>query len=137
MVKPLITDVILLSKKSSTATKADLPNVMHLMDTLEAHREHCVGMAGNMIGFYKRVLVYRAGILNIPMLNPRITGHSKEYYEAEEGCLCLEGTRQVKRWQWITVSWQDLDFKKHQQTFSGFTAEIIQHEMDHFEGKLI
>ncbi len=127
---------MILSRKSTLATKDDLPVMLDLLDTLEANAECCVGMAANMIGINKRIIVFSAGILHIPMINPAITARSGAY-EAEEGCLSLEGVRKTTRFQSITVEYLDRGFKKQRQSFSGWTAQIIQHEIDHCDGILI
>ncbi len=127
---------MILSRKSTLATKDDLPVMLDLLDTLEANAECCVGMAANMIGINKRIIVFSAGILHIPMINPAITARSGAY-EAEEGCLSLDGVRKTTRFQSITVEYLDRGFKKQRQSFSGWTAQIIQHEIDHCDGILI
>lgn len=127
---------MILSRKSTLATKDDLPVMLDLLDTLEANAECCVGMAANMIGINKRIIVFSAGILHIPMINPAITARSGAY-EAEEGCLSLDGVRKTTRFQSITVEYLDRGFKKQSQSFSGWTAQIIQHEIDHCDGILI
>lgn len=127
---------MILSRKSTLAIKDDLPVMLDLLDTLEANAECCVGMAANMIGINKRIIVFSAGILHIPMINPAITARSGAY-EAEEGCLSLEGVRKTTRFQSITVEYLDRGFKKQRQSFSGWTAQIIQHEIDHCDGILI
>ena len=127
---------MILSRKSTLATKDDLPVMLDLLDTLEANAECCVGMAANMVGINKRIIVFSAGILHIPMINPAITARSGAY-EAEEGCLSLEGVRKTTRFQSITVEYLDRGFKKQRQSFSGWTAQIIQHEIDHCDGILI
>lgn len=107
---------MILSRKSTLATKDDLPVMLDLLDTLEANAECCVGMAANMIGINKRIIVFSAGILHIPMINPAITARSGAY-EAEEGCLSLEGVRKTTRFQSITVEYLDRGFKKQRQSF--------------------
>ena len=137
MIRELIHDPILLAKKSLPAVQADLPAAWDLLDTLTAHKNSCVGMAANMIGVHKTILVAAIGGKHIAMVNPKMTDHSKEVYETEEGCLSLDGVRPVKRYQFVTVEYLDHRFKRKKQTFRGFEAQIIQHEMDHFEGKII
>jgi len=136
MIKPINRDTTLLSQKSVPATKKDAEIITNLMDTLEFHKEHCVGMAANMIGENKRILVFQLGMIPIPMVNPVITKKSGKY-TVEEGCLSLDGERSAVRYKDIEVKYQDASFVSHTQTFTGFIAEIIQHEMDHFEGVLI
>ena len=137
MVKPIVKDVFLLQRKSVPATAADFPVARDLLDTLMANADRCVGMAANMIGVHKRIIVVSTGLLPLVMLNPRIVSHSTESYTAEEGCLSLTGTRTTQRWEEIEVAYQDTQMQTKQQTFSGFVAQIIQHEIDHCEGILI
>ena len=136
MVKPIVRDTFFLSQKSDKATKADLPIAQDLEDTLRASTNHCVGMAANMIGYRKSIIIVTIGMANVVMINPVITAKS-EPYEIEEGCLSLSGTRKTTRYYTVTVEYLDKKFEKHVQTFSGFTAQIIQHECDHLEGILI
>lgn len=138
MVREIMKDPIFLAKKSSDATKEDLPVAMDLIQTLVAHRHECVGMAANMIGVSKRIIVFydENDGQNKVMLNPVITARKGEY-DAEEGCLSLPGTRKARRWQEITVKYCDMAFKEHSDRFSGFTAQIIQHEIDMTNGILI
>ena len=136
MVRPIIHDPLFLAQKSEPATTEDLQIVTDLMETLQANREHCVGMAANMLGEKKRIIAFYNGPILMTMLNPKITGKTGEY-ETEEGCLSLSGVKKTKRYQRITVSWQDQQMRLRTNTFQGFTAQIIQHEIDHCEGKLI
>ena len=136
MVKPIVRDMIFLGQKSETATKADAHVAIDLQDTLAAHRAGCVGMAANMIGYKKRTIIVSMGIVNLVMNNPVIISKSGEY-EAEEGCLSLEGTRKTTRYRDIEVEYEDTSFKKQKQKFTGFPAQIVQHEMDHLEGIII
>ncbi len=136
MIRPIIHDPLFLGQKSVPATEADRQIITDLQDTLRAHLDHCVGMAANMIGERKRIIIFCAGPLQRVMINPRLTACSGEY-EAEEGCLSLAGTRRTKRYAKITVRFQDESFRSHTGTFEGFTAQIIQHEIDHCEGILI
>ena len=136
MVRPVCRDTFLLSQKSTPATPADLPTVRDLVDTLEANRERCVGMAANMIGVLRRFIAVVDGEGILVMLNPEIVKSAKPY-RTEEGCLSLEGTRPVRRFGSIKVRWQDEEFRVRIRTFEGFTAEIIQHEIDHLDGILI
>ena len=136
MIKPIIHDTFFLSQKSDPAAAADLPIVKDLRDTLAAHRSECVGMAANMIGIKKRIIVFCKGNRQMVMVNPEITAKFGEY-ETEEGCLSLPGVRKTKRYRKINVKYQDPEFRIHTGTYDGFTAQIIQHEIDHLEGILI
>lgn len=136
MVKDIVRDTFFLNQKSDEAAKVDLPIVQDLEDTLRSNRDRCVGMAANMIGYRKRIIIVATGFADIVMINPVITGKN-EPYEAEEGCLSLPGTRKTTRYKTITVDYLDKKFEKHTQTFSGYIAQIIQHECDHLEGILI
>ena len=137
MVRQLIHDPFLLARKSAPATKEDLPIGQDLLDTLNAHRESCVGMAANMIGQLKRIIVFDNGGVPTLMFNPEIVKASGEY-ETEEGCLSLlGGPRKTKRYQKIKVQYQTESFQTRLKTFEGWTAQIIQHEIDHCNGILI
>ena len=136
MNKPIVRDAFFLNQKSDEATKVDLPIAQDLEDTLRSNRDSCVGMAANMIGYRKRIIIVAAGFVDIVMINPVITVKS-EPYETEEGCLSLQGTRKTTRYKTITVDYLDKKFEKHTQSFSGYLAQIIQHECDHLEGILI
>lgn len=136
MIKPIVRDAFFLNQKSEEATKADLPIAQDLEDTLRANRERCVGMAANMIGYRKKIIIVATGFADLVMINPVITAKS-DPFEAEEGCLSLPGTRKTTRYKSITVRYQDKKFAEHTQTFSGFIAQIIQHECDHLQGILI
>lgn len=136
MIKPIVKDVLFLRQKSEEATKNDVAVIDDLTDTLRANLDHCVGLAGNMIGAKKRILVFTVGNLIVPMINPVILKKEK-LYETEESCLSLTGVRRTKRYEIIEVEYLDRNFKKQMQVFTGFTAQIIQHEMDHFEGVII
>ncbi len=136
MEKQIVRDTFFLNQKSEEATKADLPVAQDLEDTLRANRERCVGMAANMIGYRKRIIIVATGFADIVMINPVITAKS-EPYETEEGCLSLPGTRKTTRYKNITVSYLDKKFVMYTQDFSGWIAQIIQHECDHLEGILI
>lgn len=137
MVKELIHDPILLARKSLPANKEDLPAIQDLLDTIQAHRETCVGMAANMIGLCKRIIVFDDnGTLSV-MLNPEILKASGEY-ETEESCLSLlGGPRKTKRFQKIKVRYQNTELQTRLKTYEGWTAQIIQHEIDHCNGVLI
>lgn len=136
MVKEIVKDPIFLSMKSAAATKEDLPIAQDLLDTLAAHREGCVGMAANMIGELKRIIVFDNDGTDMVMFNPEIVKCS-DVYSAEEGCLSLPGVRMTMRYQSIKVRYQNADFAVRLKTFTGWTAQIIQHEIDHCNGILI
>ena len=136
MIKPIVKDVFFLGQKSEEATKEDLPVGQDLQDTLSANRERCVGMAANMIGVKKRIIIVNIGFMNVVMYNPVILKKDTPY-ETEEGCLSLEGVRKTTRYQNIEVEYQDVSWKKQRQKFSGWTAQIIQHEVDHLSGIII
>lgn len=136
MIKAVVKDILFLEQKSELATKDDVEVINDLIDTLRANLDHCVGMAANMIGVKKRILVFSVGEMIIPMVNPVILKKDIPY-EAEESCLSLEGFRKTTRYEKIEVEYLDRNFKKHKQVFTGFTAQIIQHEVDHFEGIII
>ncbi|WP_294173463.1 peptide deformylase [uncultured Clostridium sp.] len=137
MIKPIVKDVVFLGQKSEDATKADINVINDLVDTLKANLDACVGMAANMIGVKKRILVFTiGGSIIVPMVNPVII-KKENRYEIEESCLSLTGFRKTTRYEKIEVEYLDKDFKKKKQVFSGFTAQIIQHEIDHFEGIII
>lgn len=137
MVKPLMHDPIFLARKSAPATRDDLPVAQDLLDTLVAHKETCVGMAANMIGVCKRIIAFDNEGTYMVMLNPEIVKSSGEY-DTEESCLSLlGGPRKCKRYQKIKVQYQTLDFQTRLKTFTGWTAQIIQHEIDHCNGILI
>lgn len=137
MVKSLVHDPIFLAQKSAPATRDDLPIAQDLLDTLAAHKETCVGMAANMIGVCKRVIAFDNEGTYMVMLNPEIVKCSGEY-EAEESCLSLlGGPRKCRRYQKIKVQYQTLEFQTRLKTFTDWTAQIIQHEIDHCNGVLI
>ena len=136
MVKEIVKDPIFLSLKSAAATKEDLPIAQDLLDTLAAHREGCVGMAANMIGELKRIIVFDNDGTDMVMFNPEIVKYS-DAYSTEEGCLSLSGIRKTRRYQSIKVRYQNADFAVRLKTFTGWTAQIIQHEIDHCNGILI
>lgn len=136
MIRPIIRDTIFLSQKSDPAAESDKQTVIDLTDTLKAHSHECVGMAANMIGVKKRIIVFSVDIIQVVMINPVILKKSKPY-ETEEGCLSLNGVRKTKRYNKIEVSYLDINLKKQRQKYSGFTAQIIQHEIDHCDGILI
>jgi len=137
MVRELMHDPIFLAQKSRPATKDDLGVAQDLLDTLIHHKDSCVGMAANMIGVAKRIIVFDCEGSYMTMLNPEILKVSGEY-ETEEGCLSLlGGPRKTKRYQKIKVRYQNLQMQTRLKTFEGWTAQIIQHEIDHCSGILI
>jgi len=136
MVKNIVKDVFFLSMKSSPATVADAQTAQDLIDTLISNKEHCVGLAANMIGVRKNIIVFEDNSVSTIMYNPVIT--KKELpYQTEEGCLSLKGVRPTIRFGRITVEFQDAAFKKQTKSYEGFTAQIIQHEIDHLSGIII
>ena len=136
MIQPIMKDPIFLAQKSVPATKEDLPVAQDLLDTLTAHKDGCVGMAANMIGVSKHIIAFDNEGKYMVMFNPEIVKRS-ELYEAEEGCLSLTGTRKAKRYRSIKVQYQNDQFQTRFKTFTGWTAQIIQHEIDHCNGVLI
>ena len=136
MVRDICKDEGFLAQKAQPATLDDLDTARDLLDTLIAHKAGCVGMAANMIGINKRTIAFDNEGDYMVMLNPVIVKQSGPY-EAEEGCLSLTGTRKTKRFQTIKVQWQNEKLQTRLKTFTGWTAEIIQHEIDHCEGILI
>ena len=136
MIREIMRDESFLAQKAEPATLEDLPVAQDLLDTLEANKERCVGMAANMIGFNKRIIVFDNEGTYMVMFNPEIIKRS-DPYQAEEGCLSLEGTRPAKRWQSIKVRYQNEKFQERFKTFTSWTAQIIQHEVDHCEGIII
>ena len=136
MVRKICKDTFFLSRKAEPATASDLEAAQDLLDTLAAHKDGCVGMAANMIGINKRIIVFDNDGEYMVMFNPVIIRHSTAY-EAEEGCLSLTGTRKATRFQTIKVQWQNEKFQTRCKNFTGWTAEIIQHEIGHCEGVLI
>ena len=136
MIKPIIRDVFFLSQKSDPATKADLQVGIDLQDTLKANQSRCVGMAANMIGVTKRVIIVNLGPVNLVMYNPVIVKKDGPY-ETEEGCLSLDGVRKTTRYQNIEVEYTDASWKKQRIKLSGWPAQICQHEIDHLSGIVI
>ncbi len=135
MVRNIIKDIFIF-KKAEEATEADLSIAKDLMDTLNANKAICVGMAANMIGFNKRIITFMTPFGASVLINPYIVKKSGEY-ETEEGCLSLVGTRKTKRYEKITVEYMDMSFKSRKADFTGYVAQIIQHEIDHCEGIVI
>ena len=136
MVREIVHDPVLLSMKSTEAGPKDTKIAEDLIDTLKAHLGECVGMAANMIGERKRIIAIAKGPMIVAMMNPKII-RGYEEYEAEEGCLSLEGTRKVKRYRSIRLKWQDMQMKEHIGILDGFQAQIVQHEVDHCNGILV
>ncbi|MGN1388794.1 MAG: peptide deformylase [Bulleidia sp.] len=136
MIRSIEKDPVFLSVPSAPAGKEDLAIVRDLLDTMAAHEHDCLGMAANMIGFQKQIICVRNGPVLLALINPVIV-RKQGSYEAEEGCLSLSGTRKTRRFQKISVKYQDAFLKTHQQDFSGLAAEVIQHECDHLKGILI
>jgi len=136
MIRPIMKDPIFLAQKSAPAGKEDLPVAQDLVDTLLAHREGCVGMAANMIGVAKRIIAFDNEGSVMVMFNPEIVKQSQPY-NTQEGCLSLEGIRDTKRYGSIKVRYENEAFQTRLKTFTGWTAQIIQHEIDHCNGILI
>lgn len=136
MVKPIVRDVFFLGQKSEPATKDDLQVGRDLMDTLRANRERCVGMAANMIGVKKNIIIVNMGMIDVVMFNPVLTKKDIPY-ETEEGCLSLDGVRPTTRYQNIEVEYYDFMWKKKKQKLTGWAAQICQHEIDHLQGRII
>ena len=140
MVRDIVKDesfLSFLSQKSEKATTEDIGIASDLLDTLKAHAHHCVGLAANMIGERKRIIAVKDRETYLAMLNPEIVKKSAKQYKVTEGCLSLDGERETVRYDWIEVKYRNMDFRKQKQKFSGFTAQIIQHEIDHCNGILI
>ena len=136
MIRDICRDEFFLAQKSEPATPEDLPVAADLLDTLKHHRGECVGMAANMIGVSRRIIAFDDGGTYMVMFDPEIVKRSGPY-EAEEGCLSLTGIRRARRWQTIKVRWKNEKFQERLKTFTGWTAQIIQHEIDHCEGIVI
>jgi len=136
MIKTVVHDQARLAQKSRPATKADAATVTDLLDTLKANSENCVGMAANMIGVNLRIIVVDMGVIPVAMVNPVIIKKSGAY-TTQEGCLSLPGERPTTRYQSIDVDFLNQNFQKQHQTFTGFVAQIIQHEVDHCNGIII
>lgn len=136
MVKNIVRDVFFLSQKSEPATKADMQVAIDLQDTLQANREGCVGLAANMIGVKKNIIIVNMGFVDVIMFNPVITKKDSPY-ETEEGCLSLNGLRKTTRYENIEVEYYDMQWKKQKVKLSGWTAQICQHECDHLKGIII
>ncbi|MCD8232216.1 MAG: peptide deformylase [Clostridiales bacterium] len=135
-VKPIMKKVLFLSQKAESATSADKQVAIDLLDTLQAHKDGCVGMAANMIGVNKAIIAVNMGMMNVIMFNPKIVKKAGAF-ETQEGCLSLSGVRKCTRYREIEVTYQDMNFKTQRQKFSGWIAQIIQHEVDHLSGIII
>ena len=136
MIRQVVKDVMILSRKSVPAEKQDIPIGKDLLDTLFANAAACVGMAANMIGINKRIIVVNTGVMNIAMFNPVIESRSGRY-ETQEGCLSLSGLRPTVRYQSISVSYMDINWKKQKLNLTGWPAQIVHHEIDHCDGIVI
>ena len=136
MIKDIVKDVMFLSQKAEKATEKDKYIADDLLDTLNANKERCVGLAANMIGYNKSIICVSGGLYDFVMINPVITSKTGEY-DTEEGCLSLIGERKCKRYNEIEVDYLDMNFNKQHGIYTGFVAEIIQHEIDHTNGKII
>lgn len=136
MIRPIVKDTFFLSQKAAPATKNDISIGQDLLDTLMANSQRCVGMAANMIGVNKAIIIVNMGFNNIVMFNPRVLSCSGEY-ETEEGCLSLSGVRKTKRYKEIEIEYTDMTWQKKKIRLSGFYAQTAQHELDHLKGILI
>ena len=136
MIQPIMKDVLFLTQKSEPAKRSGRQAAVDLLDTLKAHSEECVGMAANMIGIKKNIIAVNTGNGMLLMFNPRIV-NKQDQYETEEGCLSLEGIRPCIRYREIEVEYQDMSFRKQKHKYTGWTAQIIQHEIDHCNGIII
>ena len=136
MLKPIVKDIFCLRRKAEEATREDIQIGIDLQDTLRANKEACVGMAANMIGVNKCVIIVNMGFVDVVMFNPVLT-KKDSLYETEEGCLSLTGVRKTTRYENIEVEYLDMNWKKQKQKLSGWTAQICQHELDHLEGIII
>ena len=136
MVKSIMRDLFFLRQRAEKATEADRQTAIDLLDTLKAHEDGCVGMAANMIGVNKAIIAVNMGFMNVAMFNPKIVKRNGKY-ETEEGCLSLDDVRKCVRYQEIEVEYEDINFKRQRQKYSGWTAQIIQHECDHLNGIII
>ncbi|MGN1406195.1 MAG: peptide deformylase [Erysipelotrichaceae bacterium] len=136
MIRTIVKDTFFLSQKAVPATKDDIPTGLDLIDTLVANKDRCVGMAANMIGVNKAIIIVNMGFNNIVMFNPRVLNRSGEY-ETQEGCLSLSGVRKTKRYKEIEIEYTDMNWQKKKIRLSGFYAQTAQHELDHLNGILI
>ena len=136
MIRPVVRDELFLRQKSVSATREDAAVITDLLDTLKANEQNCVGMAANMIGVRKRVIIVNMGMFDVVMFNP-VMVRKDTPYETEEGCLSLPGVRKTTRYQNIEVEYYDMNWTKQRQKLSGWQAQICQHEIDHLSGKII
>ncbi len=136
MIRDIVRDTFFLQMPSSSACQEDLPALYDLIDTFRENRNRCVGMAANMIGIRRNIIIFLDGKKEVIMLNPKLLS-GKDKYEIEEGCLSLTGKRKTERFEEIMVEYEDLNFQKHRKKYNGYTAQIIQHELDHCRGILI
>ena len=134
--KKIVKDILFLSQVSQWATEEDIKIGQDLLDTLKANQDRCVGMAANMIGVQKRVIIFNIGMIPMVMFNPVLKSFEGSY-ETEEGCLSLTGVRPTTRYEKITVSYRDIQWQEQTITLTGFPAQICQHELDHLEGRII
>lgn len=137
MVKEIMKDLLFLSQKAETATKEDIAIARDLLDTLAANRDRCVGMAANMIGERKAIIAIAEGEKLTVMINPVVVKKSPRTYTAIEGCRSISGEREVERHEWVEVKYRDIDWNREKRKLTGMEAEILQHELDHLEGKLV
>lgn len=136
MIKTIVKDEFFLQQVSEEASKEDLYIGQDLLDTLQANRERCVGLAANMIGYQKRIIVISMGFVDLVMFNPQIIAQAGPY-QTEESCLSLVGSRKIRRYQSITVEYLDMNWRKKSLALTDFPAQIVQHELDHCQGILI
>lgn len=136
MIREIVREISFLSLPATDATAEDLPIMQDLFDTLAAHKNECVGMAANMIGKNKKIIIFNNNGAPMSVFNPQIVKKS-DPYETVESCLSLEGSRRVTRYKTIKLIYQTADMKTRQKTFTGYTAQIIQHEVDHLKGIII
>ena len=136
MIRPVIRDVMFLARKSVPADRGDAAAAQDLFDTLQANRDRCAGMAANMIGVTRRIIAVNAGLACIIMFNPVIRQHDAPY-DTMEGCLSLDGMRPARRYKNIEVEYYDSQWQRRRQKFSGYAAQVIQHEIDHLNGIII
>ncbi|WP_067102562.1 peptide deformylase [Streptococcus sp. DD13] len=136
MIRPIMKEIFFLQQVSEEATRADLPIGQDLQDTLTAHRDHCLGMAANMIGLKKRIIIISLGLTSLVMYNPVLL-EKKGPYQAEEGCLSLTGSRPTTRYQTVTIRFRDQHWQEQTLTLTDLPAQVVQHELDHLEGIVI
>ena len=136
MIQPIVTDILFLQQKSQEASPADLTIGQDLQDTLLAHQDACVGLAANMIGVQKRIIIVSLGFGHLVLYNPVLISKAKPY-KTEESCLSLQGSRPTTRYEDIVIRYRNQDWQEVTMPFTGFAAQIIQHEVDHLEGVII